>query len=67
MILKVKALRESKGLTQEKLAEIAGVSRVTLSHIESGEDVSVTSGTLLAIAKALGTTIDGIVFYNENV
>lgn len=67
MILNVKSLREEKKLSQEELAKMAGISRTTLSKIESGEDVSVTSNTLLALAKALKTTVDGIIFYAESV
>lgn len=60
MILKVKQLRDEMGLSQEELAEKAQISRTTLSKIESGENVSVMSETLLALAKALDTTVDGI-------
>lgn len=67
MILNVKNLRKEKKLSQEKLAKMAGISRTTLSKIESGDDVSVTSDTLLSLARALETTVDGIIFYAENV
>lgn len=67
MILNARSLREEKKLSQEELAKMAGISRTTLSKIESGDDVSVTSDTLLSLAKALKTTVDGIIFYTENV
>lgn len=55
------------GISQEKLAKMANISRATLSKIESGEDVSINSTTLLSLAHVLGTTVDGIVCYAENV
>lgn len=67
MIFHVKEARKDKGLSQEELANKAGISRVTLSKIESGEDVTVTSETMLSLAKALDTTVDGIIFFGENV
>lgn len=65
MILNVRAVREKQLLTQEKLAQMAGISRTTLSKIESGEDVSVKSETLLSLSEALGTTIDELIFLPE--
>ena len=35
----LKKMREKKGLTQEKLAELTGVSRQTIISIESGKYV----------------------------
>ena len=57
---KLKEIREQKGLTQEQLAKDSGVSRVTISAIENKDDYQVKTGTLLALAKALDTTIDKI-------
>ena len=34
---KIKVLREEKKLTQEELANICGISRVTLGKVEKGE------------------------------
>ena len=67
MILNVRAVREKQLLTQEKLAQMAGISRTTLSKIESGEDVSVKSETLLSLSEALGTTIDELIFFDKKV
>lgn len=33
----LKNIREEKGLTQEKVASLVGISRSTYCHIESGE------------------------------
>jgi putative transcriptional regulator len=45
----VKAIRKLKGLTQERLAEILGVSRQTIISIESGRYVP---STLLSLKMA---------------
>lgn len=49
--LDVKAIREAKGLTQEMLATMAGVSARSLSRAENGEHVS--AETLRCLAAAL--------------
>lgn len=51
--LKVKFERQKKGLSQEALALEAGLSRNSISKIETGQ-VSPTIQTLEKIAKALG-------------
>ena len=62
----VKRIRENVGMTQEELEAKSGVSRQTISAIENNRCGDVKTGTLVAIAKALGTTIDAI-FFNESV
>ena len=62
----VKEIRESQGMTQEELENKSGVSRQTISAIENNRCGDVKTGTLVAIAKALGTTIDAI-FFPEGV
>lgn len=62
---KIKELREAIGMSQEKLAEKSGVSRGTISALESGENRNTTSKTLLNIAKAMGTTIDQLFFKGD--
>ena len=37
LVSKIKSLRAERGDTQEKLAEIIGVSRQTISYLEKGE------------------------------
>jgi transcriptional regulator with XRE-family HTH domain len=58
----VKEVRESKGMTQEELEIKSGVSRQTISAIENNKCGDVKTGTLVAIARALGTTLDAIFF-----
>lgn len=55
---KIKDIRESLGMTQEELAEKSGVCRSTISALENGTERATTTKTLLAIASALGTTVD---------
>ena len=59
---KLQKIREEKDWTQEKLAEESGVSRVTISGIESGKLQVVKTDTLAKIADALGMTIPAVFF-----
>lgn len=59
---RLKEIREEKGITQEKLEELSGVSRQTISAIENNPEYQAKSGTLLALAKAMDTTVDRIFF-----
>lgn len=61
---KIKEEREAQGLTQEELAAKSGVSRVTISLIESGKSTNVMISTLAKIATALGKSVDDIFFTN---
>ena len=49
-------IRKSKGLTQEQLANKAGLSASTISNIESGDN-SYTLRSLIRCAEALGYEI----------
>ncbi|WP_349826754.1 helix-turn-helix transcriptional regulator [Brevibacterium litoralis] len=51
----LRRVREAQCLSQEALAEQAGVSRVTISRIENGRDVSTT--TLAKVAASLGLSL----------
>ena len=63
---KIKQFREKLGLTQEALAQASGVGRVTIALLESGATKNASSKTLIALAKALHTTIDEL-FFDEAV
>ena len=54
--VKIKAARESAGLTIRALAEKTGLSTATIQHAESGKAISRVS-TLEKIASACGVTI----------
>ena len=50
---KIKAIRKEKGISQDQLAELAGLDRVHLYRLESGKQ-SMTLRTLKLIADTLG-------------
>ena len=52
---RLKEIRISKGLTQKKLAELVGVTRVTIARYEIG-DRDPKGATLICIARALGVS-----------
>lgn len=49
-------MRSHAGLTQEKLAEVAGVEQTTISQIELGKIRSPLYDTVAKLAKALGSS-----------
>ena len=57
---RLKEIREEKGITQEELEKQSNVSRQTISAIENNDDYQAKTGTLVALAKALDTTVDKI-------
>jgi len=54
---RVKLARVEKGLTQEQLADLAGVTRQTIGLIEAGK-YNPTLKLCLMLAKATGKTLD---------
>lgn len=59
---RIKEVRESLNMTQEELAEKSGVSRCTISALESDSQRTTTTKTLLKLAQALGKSVDEIFF-----
>jgi len=57
----IKKLRETKGLSQEKLARLADVANNTLIKMESGENQNPTLDTLKKVAKALDVSVDDLI------
>ena len=55
---KIRALGKEQKMTQESLASLAGLSRVTLAKVEKGHFESASVKTLDIIANALGYAID---------
>ena len=55
--LKIKAMRQAKGITQETLAELVSCNTSHISNIENNH-TKVSLNVLLAIANALNTSID---------
>jgi transcriptional regulator with XRE-family HTH domain len=58
----LRAWRTFRGLTQEGLAEKAGVHRISIIRIESGEAANQRLGTLAALAGALGIAVPDLFF-----
>ena len=60
----LKKLRESKGLSQEKLGDILGVSRQTINSVENGKfDPSLTLA--IKLTKFFDEPIDSIFEYQD--
>ena len=59
---RLKEIREEKGLTQEELEKLSGVSRQTISAMENNDNYQAKVGTLIALAKAMQTTVDSFLF-----
>ena len=60
---KIKRMRKHKMLTQKQLADIAGISRVTLGKLERAQLGSITLKTIDLILDALGYEME---FKNKN-
>ncbi len=56
----VRALREARGVTQQKIAKIADVPRATWAHLESGE-ANPTLAVVHRAARALGVSIEELI------
>lgn len=54
---RIKQIREKKGLTQDQLAEAAGISKGFLSDVENNNK-NISSQSLLRLANALGASVD---------
>jgi transcriptional regulator with XRE-family HTH domain len=57
---RIKAVRTKKGITQDQLAELAGLNRVHLFRLENGEQ-SMTLRTLKIVADALSVRVRELV------
>lgn len=56
----IKAIRKNKGISQDQLAELAGLDRVHLYRLESGKQ-SMTLRTLKHIADTLGVRVRDLI------
>lgn len=54
---RLREIRESKGLSVSKLAELSGITRQTIHRLENEEVEDVKSSTLRALANALGVKV----------
>jgi transcriptional regulator with XRE-family HTH domain len=56
----IKAIRKRKRISQDRLAELAGLNRVHLYRLESGKQ-SMTLRTLKLIADTLGVKVQDLI------
>jgi len=56
----VRRLRENKGLSQEKLAALAGIHRTYIGDVERGTR-NIALVNMTRIAKALGTSLSRLI------
>lgn len=56
MAYNILKIRKAKKMTQIELSEKSGVSRATISKLESGKEIEVKISTLEAISTALDVT-----------
>ena len=54
---KIRELRTERKMSQDELSKASGVNRTTISMIETDKVESVTTGTIAAIAEALGVSV----------
>jgi transcriptional regulator with XRE-family HTH domain len=52
--VRIRELREAKGLSQQALGDLAGVRQATISRLESGITQGIDFVTLEALANVLG-------------
>ena len=57
---RVREIRKARGLTQEELAVLSGVSRPTIWAMETDDNKFVSTKTLFKIAKALEVEVDDL-------
>jgi len=57
----IKKYREKKGISQDKLSKLAGVTLHTITKIESGATPDPRIETVKKIAQALGVSVDDLI------
>ena len=56
----IKKYREKKGISQDKLSKLAGITLHTITKIESGATSDPRIETVKKIANALGVSVDDL-------
>jgi len=57
----IKKYREKKGISQDKLSKLAGITLHTITKIESGATPDHRIETVKKIADALGVSVDDLI------
>jgi transcriptional regulator with XRE-family HTH domain len=57
----IKKYREKKGISQDKLSKLAGITLHTITKIESGATSDPRIETVKKIANALGVSVDDLI------
>lgn len=57
----MRKIRKARGLTQQKLAEKAGVSMIVVTKIEQGSTKAPSMASLVKLADALVVSIDDLI------
>lgn len=60
---KIKERREALKMSQEELATATGISRVTISRLESGTQSDLKVSNLKRLAEVLGCEIGELLFF----
>lgn len=59
-MIDIKKIRKAKGLTQQQMAELAGVKRCSIARLESGIVKYPTLDFIERILKPLGYTVEAV-------
>ena len=51
---KLKEIRTERGISQEELVKLTGISRTTISKIENNEEANVNTRTMAKLAEVFG-------------
>ena len=65
--IRLKEVRESRGLTQVELAKLAGVGRPAISNIENGKTSAIDFDVLERLATALQVNAAVLVVHDPDV
>ena len=65
MAQRIKFLRKSKGLTLEQVADVVGVGKSTVRKWETGMIANMKRDKIASLAKALGTTPEYLMGWDE--
>ena len=65
MAERIKALRQEKGLTLEQVADVVGVGKSTVRKWETGMIANMKRDKIASLAKALGTTPEYLMGWDE--